>query len=100
MTIPALTLRVLGGLALGGMFYGGLWFTVERLIKSAAPPTNGERTSRGASAGIAMSSLLVRFALALAGFIWMTNGRWQNALACLAGFEAARLAIVRWRRCT
>ena len=99
MTLLSLMIPALGGAALGGMFYGGLWFTVERLLKSATAATD-KRSSKSASAGIALISLMVRFALALAGFIWLANGRWQNALACLAGFEAARLAIVRWRRCT
>lgn len=79
--VPAVT-----GLALGGLFYGGLWLTVARLLTSRDP------------SGFAVTSFFVRTAIVIAGFIWATAGQWQNAVACLVGFELARLLILVGRR--
>jgi F1F0 ATPase subunit 2 len=87
MNIPSLAIRFCAGLALAGMFYGGLWLTVQRVVTARHP------------AALALSSLFVRSSLAAAGFVWLSGGMWQNLLACLLGFEVGRLVIMRARRC-
>jgi F1F0 ATPase subunit 2 len=81
-------LSVLLGLTLGFFFYGGLWFTVRHLAATSHPVL------------LTMGSFWIRLLPVLAGFLFITQGRWQNALLCLAGFLAARVAVSRWVRCT
>jgi F1F0 ATPase subunit 2 len=78
-----LALAFLGGILLGGLFFGGLWWTVQRGIRSAV-----------AALWFSASSLL-RTALILAGFYVVSHGDWLRLLACLLGFIAARVALVR-----
>jgi F1F0 ATPase subunit 2 len=88
MSIIPFALRVLVGLALAFLFYGGLWLTVQRLLVTQNP------------ASVALTSLFVRTALAVSGFIWAAAGNWQYLLTCVLGFELGRLLITRTRRCT
>lgn len=76
----SLVCACLGGIAAGAMFYGGLWWTVRRLFTARYP------------AVVTFVSFWVRTLLALAAFLLLSRGRWENALAALAGFAAARLA--------
>jgi F1F0 ATPase subunit 2 len=81
-----LVLTALAGGALGVMYFGGLWWTVRRSLASKRP-------------GLwVFASLLVRMALALAGFYWLGSGRWESMLACLAGFVLARAMLIRMTR--
>ncbi len=73
---------VTGGL-LGGMFFGGLWWTVHKLASSKKP------------ALWILASMLLRTSLTLAGFYLVARGHWERLLVCLIGFVAARL-IVTW----
>ncbi len=74
----------MAGLALGVMFYGGLWMTVRRLMTTEHPVV------------LTLGSLIVRAGVTLAGFLLVTNGRWENTVACLMGFVAARVAVSRF----
>ena len=38
-------------------------------------------------------SAVVRMAIAMVGFYFVSGGQWQRLLACLVGFVAARLAV-------
>jgi F1F0 ATPase subunit 2 len=80
MTSERILLSAAAGLLLGLAFYGGLWLTVRRLAVTPHPFV------------WTMGSFLLRMALALAGFIWIADGRFEYALACLAGFVLGRLA--------
>jgi F1F0 ATPase subunit 2 len=71
-----------GGL-LGGLFYGGLWWTVRKSLDS---PNGGLWFS---------ASLFVRTAAALAGFYFLARGHAERLPACLAGFLVARLIATR-----
>jgi F1F0 ATPase subunit 2 len=73
----------LAGVALGAMFFGGLWWTVRRGTSSRRP------------ALWFVSSHLLRMSLALAGFYAVSGGRWDRLLACLVGFIIARV-LVTW----
>ena len=73
------------GLMLGAIFYGGLWWTVRRVCAGAA--------------GLwLVASFLVRSLVALAGFYAIARATWSGALACLAGFFVARIAVTRFTR--
>lgn len=74
----------LAGVVIGVAFFTGLWWSVRRGLASPRP-------------GLwLLGSLLLRLALALAGFYWVGGGEWQRLLACLAGFLLGRWAVVRW----
>lgn len=74
------------GGGLGAFFYGGLWWTVRRGTASAQP------------ALWFLGSLLLRMGLTMAGFYFVSGGRWERLLLCLVGFVMARLAVTRLTR--
>lgn len=76
------------GIALGLMFYGGLWTTVKSLMKTRNP------------VALTFSSYLLRVALTLTGFVLIARAGWQDAVVCLAGFAIGRVIVSRTLRCT
>lgn len=84
--LPGLALALVGGALLGLFYFGGLWWTVQRLAQSGSPGL------------LTLGSFFIRTLVTLAGFYLLADGQWQRLLACLAGFIAARFALVsRWR---
>jgi F1F0 ATPase subunit 2 len=81
-----IALAVVAGTALGGMFYGGLWWTVRRGLLSRQP------------AAWFLTSLVARTAVALLGFYAVFRGDWRRLVACLAGFVLARILVTRLTR--
>jgi F1F0 ATPase subunit 2 len=81
--VLALALAFSAGVLLGGIFFGGLWWTVRRGVSSEQP------------AFWFFGSLLLRMSAALAGFYFASGGHWERLLLCLAGFVIARL-LVTW----
>ena len=79
----ALLLSGMAGAALGVVFFGGLWWTVRKAVTSGQP------------ALWFFGSVLLRMAVALAGFYFVSDGHWQRLLACLLGFVIARLILMR-----
>ena len=73
----------LAGLLLGGIFFGGLWWTVRKSVSSQRP------------ALWLLPSLLLRMSITLAGFYFVAGGHWERLLLCLFGFIMARL-VVTW----
>ena len=71
------------GLLLGGMYFGGLWWTVCEAAVSKQP------------AILFFVSLLIRTGIALAGFYFSGQGKGTRFLICLLGFIMARL-LVTW----
>ena len=71
------------GVMLGAVFFGGLWWTVRKGVASKQP------------ALWFLGSLLLRTAIALAGFYFVSGGHWERLLSCLLGFIMARL-VVMW----
>ncbi|MGH9679084.1 MAG: ATP synthase subunit I [Candidatus Acidiferrales bacterium] len=69
------------GLLLGGIFFGGLWWTVRRSMASRHP------------ALWIFGSLLIRMAIVLSGFYEIGRGHWERLVACLVGFVLARAAV-------
>lgn len=78
--IPAL----ITGSLIGIIFFGGLWWTVNKGM-----------TSRYAALWFT-GSLVVRLSVTLAGFYWVGHDDWQRLLACLVGFVIARVVVTRW----
>ncbi|WP_145200161.1 ATP synthase subunit I [Planctomycetes bacterium Poly30] len=74
------------GWALGVFFFGGLWWTVRKLVASPAP------------ARWMIASTLLRTGTTLLGFYLVSGGSWQRMLACLLGFLAGRLSVFWWTR--
>jgi F1F0 ATPase subunit 2 len=74
------------GVGFGAIFFGGLWWTVRRGVSSPRP------------ALWFLVSALLRNAVALAGFYYVSGGHWQRLVACLVGFIAARLIVTRFAR--
>jgi F1F0 ATPase subunit 2 len=71
------------GAILGLLFYGGLWMTVRALPVTRHP------------IALTLSSVTLRTAAVLSGLWLVAGGRWQNALACVAGFVIGRIAVSR-----
>jgi F1F0 ATPase subunit 2 len=82
----ALMLAAIAGGALGAIFFGGLWWTVRRGIRSRRP------------ALWFLGSLLLRTGIVLAGFYFAADRQWERVLVCLLGFVMARLAVTRLTR--
>ncbi|MEI6413927.1 MAG: ATP synthase subunit I [Pseudomonadota bacterium] len=84
------TLAALAGLLLGAIFFGGLWWTVQRGLTSPRP------------ALWFFASLLLRMGIAMAGFYWVVHtigaSTWQPLLLCLLGFVLARPLVLRLTR--
>lgn len=71
------------GLALGCVYYGGLWLTVNRIVHWRQPAIG------------MMLSLLLRLALVAIGLYVLADGHWQRYAAALPGFLAARWWWIR-----
>ncbi|WP_373509472.1 ATP synthase subunit I [Thiocapsa sp.] len=80
---PALMLSGVAGLALGAVFFGGLWWTLRKSLESRRP------------ALWLLGSLLVRMSLVLVGLYLVSGGQWERLLAGLAGVIGARFLVLR-----
>lgn len=83
---PSLLLASLAGMALGALFFGGLWWTVRRVVAARQP------------ALWVLASMLVRTGIALVGFYLVADARLGRLLACLLGFVVARVLVMRLTR--
>ena len=70
------------GLLLGTIFFGGLWFTVRKLVTSKIP------------ALWFLGSFILRVSITLIGFYYISSGSWQRLLICVAGFIIARYSVI------
>jgi F1F0 ATPase subunit 2 len=82
----SLVLALVTGVLLGAVFFGGLWWTVQKGVSSKR------------SALWFFGSLLLRTSIALAGFYFIARGHWERLLVCLLGFVIARLSVTRLTR--
>lgn len=71
------------GAALGGIFFGGLWWTVQKSVYFHHP------------ALLFIASWLLRTIIVIAGFYFLTEGHLDRLPACLIGFILARYAVIR-----
>jgi F1F0 ATPase subunit 2 len=81
-----LVLVLATGVLLGAIFFGGLWWTVQKGVSSKRP------------ALWFFGSLLLRTSIALVGFYFIARGHWERLLVCLLGFVTARLIVMRITR--
>ena len=77
--LPALV----AGVLLGMMFFGGLWWSVQKGVSSTQP------------ALWFLGSLLLRASMTLVGFYTVSGGHWDRLLVCLLGFVIARFIVTR-----
>jgi F1F0 ATPase subunit 2 len=86
MNDPALFVPLLVGVLLGGLFFGGLNWTVRRAM---------------ASAHVALwlfCSLWIRLGCLMVGLYWACGDQWPRWLAALLGVSLARWGITRFTR--
>jgi F1F0 ATPase subunit 2 len=81
-----LVLALVTGVLLGGIFFGGLWWTVRKCVSSNQP------------ALWFLGSVLLRMSTVLAGFYLIAHGNWERLLVCLLGFVMARVIVTRLTR--
>ncbi|MEO8392271.1 MAG: ATP synthase subunit I [Chloroflexota bacterium] len=82
----SLALALMTGIVLGAMFFGGLWWTVQKIVSSQW------------SALWLFGSMMLRTSITLAGFYFISRGHLERLLACLLGFVLARLIVMRLTR--
>ncbi len=71
------------GSLLGAMFFGGLWWTIQRSVSSAYP-------------GLLFSgSLFVRTGIFIAGLYFVSQRDWRRMVTCLLGFIASRVLVTK-----
>lgn len=81
--ILTFVLTWIAGVLLGAIFFGGLWWTVQKGVSSKFP------------ALLFLGSLVLRMSIVLLGFYLLGGGQWQRMLLCLLGFFMARFLIIR-----
>jgi F1F0 ATPase subunit 2 len=72
----------MGGAVLGAFFFGGLWWTVQKGLRSAHIGT------------WFLTSSVLRIGLAILGIYLITYGEWSRLVACLIGFIGARFLVL------
>lgn len=77
----SLIVATAAGIIIGILFYGGLWLTVRALITARRP------------AMLAVASFWIRTAMVLGSVVLIARGRWQSAVAVLAGIALSRTAV-------
>ncbi|MEO5926454.1 MAG: ATP synthase subunit I [Bryobacteraceae bacterium] len=81
-----LLLVLMAGVVLGAVFFGGLWWTVQKNLATQQP------------AVWFLGSHFLRTAIVLAGFFFIGRGHWERMLVCLLGFLMARLIVTTLAR--
>lgn len=77
-------LAFMAGIVFGILFFYGLWITVKKAVTANIP------------ALWFVGSFLIRIAIVLTGFYYISQGNWQRLLVCLLGFMTARYIIKRF----
>lgn len=77
----SILLALVTGVALGGVFFGGLWWTIRKATISPQP------------ALWFFGSLVLRMGVALTGFFLIGRGHWERLVLCLAGFVVGRIIV-------
>jgi F1F0 ATPase subunit 2 len=76
-------LALFAGCLLGAIFFGGLWWTIQKGAVSSQP------------AVWFFVSFLLRTSIVLTGFYFILAGDWRRLAACLLGFLIARVVVTR-----
>jgi len=81
--ILSFVLSGIAGIALGLIYFGGLWVTIRHGLSSRY------------SAWWFAISMVVRMVLVVAGFFVVMGHHWERLAMCLVGFVVGRL-VVTW----
>jgi F1F0 ATPase subunit 2 len=73
-----MTIALAGGGTIGILFFGGLWLTVKKSLASKTP------------ALWLIGSFLLRSAVTIVGFYFLSGNDWKKMVVCLIGFIIAR----------
>ncbi len=76
-----IVLSLMAGVLLGMVFFGGLWWTVQRIAGSERPHL------------LLAASLALRAAIVMGGFYLLLMAGWHYLLPALIGFLAARTLL-------
>ena len=79
----SLAVAFVAGIGLGLIFFGGLWWTVNRLQQTRLPGL------------LFASSFVVRSAIVLAGIYFVADGQWQQVASCVVGIIVVRVVLTR-----
>lgn len=79
-------LAFIAGLALGTLFFGGLWLTVKKAVTAKIP------------ALWIFGSFFLRISITLVGFYFISSGNWKRLLICVAGFIVARTLVIHFTK--
>lgn len=83
VSVGSWALSGVAGTLLGGVFFGGLWWTLRKVVVAKHP-------------GLwFLGSMWLRSAVTVAGFYFVSNGHWQRLIACTVGFLCARMIATR-----
>ncbi|QCB45418.1 ATP synthase subunit I [Hydrogenophaga sp. PAMC20947] len=81
MTMLDVLWPLMAGFVFGGVFFGGLWWTVRHAADFRWPGPS------------MLASVLLRMATVLGGLYLVGNGEWTRMLLYLLGLLMARLAV-------
>jgi F1F0 ATPase subunit 2 len=81
-----LVMALVAGIFLGVIFFGGLWWTVQKMVSSKP------------SVLWFLASFMLRMSLVLVGFYFISGGQWRQLLLCLFGFVIARFIVLALTR--
>ncbi len=84
MVVIPRAFALIAGVIIGILFFGGLWWTVQKAMSSRQPGL------------LFAGSLLLRTVLTLTAFYLIGKGGWQRLVACLIGFMFGRVLIARF----
>jgi F1F0 ATPase subunit 2 len=79
----SLAAALIAGFVLGALFFGGLWWSVNKGLSS-------KRTALWF-----FGSMLVRMFIVVLGFYFILGDDWKRLLAGLLGFIVARMVVMR-----
>lgn len=76
-----MVLAIIAGIALGMIFFGGLWFTVKKAVTAKIP------------ALWFFTSFFLRISVVMLGFYFISPGGWQPLIVSVLGFILARFVV-------
>ena len=82
----AAALSLVAGILLGGIFFGGLWWTVTKGLAAKQP------------ALWFLGSFLLRTGILLAGLYLLGRDHWERMVIALLGVVIARVVVLRLTR--
>jgi F1F0 ATPase subunit 2 len=84
--VGTFSIALMAGILIGTIFFGGLWWTVQKGLTSPNP------------VWWFFGSTLLRTSFAVTGFYFISRGDWRKFVVCLFGFLIARVVVTRLTR--